>query len=1294
MCAVLKDLKFFEQSGLDQDSAIPFVAKNDYIGAWNIRVTGTQPGEAGYISSIESNEPLTPNISPSIGLSKAIGLSTFETIRAGIGIVYDSAGFHQIIKIDYDTNTQSLLYTDKVNSASGLQLLNLDPNFYMQIKLINDIYPLWSDGQSSIGFTNLNTLQSGGYGQVLAEDFSLIKPQCLPPITAVYTSDPGKASNFFKQKLFQYTVQYISYEFTYSAWATWSKRIIPVSEATPAVGTDVTVNNAQVVSVNIGSIRVKTLNIASRFGTFDFNIIKQVDTVYILALPHTSVDISNQIYEAYDPATNIYSFVFYNESLNIPVAPTEIDLPYDAVPLAATAIEKINGNIIALGDLTTGYARPTTIVQVDAVGYDPNVTVPVITSSQLQIAGTNPGSSGSGQGNHKRLMEVDFSGIAHTGDVMTIIIADIRNAGATNIFSYTVPSGQDGDTLAAVSSFAPIIPNSNFINFGGGFYGIQFVGPSYYGLQNAYVTIAYSGAPFSKSVHAFLDNSSYQAALSYRDAYGRYFPLETDNTFIFNTPSYAQLLGLTPAMQWKINTLTAPADAVDYQWLVTKNNTTLSVLDVLANLLDYKGTWDAHGNSPDLAAGIGTVGDAYQISVPSIPTDDRNLGNGIQEFNTGDYVVYNGQSWDIVSKNFADIASGNVLVFKINPLNLFNQLYSNAGVNTVLTYGFTNGDTCTLSYYIDSSVITYINNPCVQLSVLGYDGSTFLVKTEKSGTFNSSTIAGKDVLIRLSTPNTQQTNVITETAWFEIGERFTITNGLHDTLSGTITDGDVYFKSRQYQGAVDPNTAYSVAVTDFNFSDFYPSAFPSYGRPRAYNDELERTERKASIITSQNYILGSKNNGLTKFYPSNIYGDADGQTSSSFGAIRILWQRNDILIAIQQLHVAYIPVNISIVEDQIQQKQYAISEKLLNNVRYSDAGNIGIGDVKESFCFYNNNGFFIDPNRSEPIKLAINGVEPIAGKMSKFFKAQLQLAVSKGYKIVGYYDTFYNEYVVSIQLAGNTLLSLPFNVLNWNPFDSYTLSPSDISISINPSHATASGYNLITGDIFIVPNANYVGNDTMQISFPTPGGTVTKNACYNWTAGSDAVNQFAFAAKINQLLSTDIQSNTILVSGNTIAAAISITGDTGKMYSVNGGAFTASPGTVNNGDTVKVEVTSSASNSTLTSCTLTIDGQSATFNVTTEAGGGGNNFFINNNSSATIDFVSYSGPDTGVYPSVAPSDFLYNVVTGGTYNISVKVSSPGAYVDVNGTQVFIVGGTSTAFTSVATPIFVTATDTP
>jgi hypothetical protein len=91
-------------------------------------------------------------------------------------------------------------------------------------------------------------------------------------------------------------------------------------------------------------------------------------------------------------------------------------------------------------------------------------------------------------------------------------------------------------------------------------------------------------------------------------------------------------------------------------------------------------------------------------------------------------------------------------------------------------------------------------------------------------------------------------------------------------------------------------------------------------------------------------------------------------------------------------------------------------------------------------------------------------------------------------------------------------------------------------------------------------------------------------------------NPLNFTAKIGVPLSAIVYSETVTIGGIDTSIPISITGG---GYSINGGAFTAASGTVNNGNTVTVRQTSSNSASTRTDVTLNIAGFMGTFSVTT-----------------------------------------------------------------------------------------------
>jgi hypothetical protein len=91
-------------------------------------------------------------------------------------------------------------------------------------------------------------------------------------------------------------------------------------------------------------------------------------------------------------------------------------------------------------------------------------------------------------------------------------------------------------------------------------------------------------------------------------------------------------------------------------------------------------------------------------------------------------------------------------------------------------------------------------------------------------------------------------------------------------------------------------------------------------------------------------------------------------------------------------------------------------------------------------------------------------------------------------------------------------------------------------------------------------------------------------------------NQFTFTDQIEVPPDTVITSDPITISGIEAATSIAITGGT---YSINGGAYSSDGGTVNNGDTVTVQVTSSSDRITTTDAVLTVGGVSDTFSVKT-----------------------------------------------------------------------------------------------
>jgi len=229
---------------------------------------------------------------------------------------------------------------------------------------------------------------------------------------------------------------------------------------------------------------------------------------------------------------------------------------------------------------------------------------------------------------------------------------------------------------------------------------------------------------------------------------------------------------------------------------------------------------------------------------------------------------------------------------------------------------------------------------------------------------------------------------------------------------------------------------------------------------------------------------------------------------------------------------------------------------------------------------------------------------------------------------------------------------------------------------------SVSGITLYSGDNIITVTArdaaNNTGTDILTVTYTPPSDTIP--------------DQFTFNDQTGAALNTTVTSNTITVTGINAAASISITGGT---YSINGGAYTSASGTVSNGNTVTVRVTSSGSYSTTTSATLTIGGVSDIFSVTTMAAPSDttpDQFTFTDqtgvalNATVTSNTITVTGINTAASISITGGTYSINggayTSASGTVNngntVTVRVTSSGSYSTTTSATLTI-GGVSDIF---------------
>lgn len=187
-------------------------------------------------------------------------------------------------------------------------------------------------------------------------------------------------------------------------------------------------------------------------------------------------------------------------------------------------------------------------------------------------------------------------------------------------------------------------------------------------------------------------------------------------------------------------------------------------------------------------------------------------------------------------------------------------------------------------------------------------------------------------------------------------------------------------------------------------------------------------------------------------------------------------------------------------------------------------------------------------------------------------------------------------------------------------------------------------------------------------------------------------DQFTFADQTGVAVSSTITSDPVTITGISAATVITVASGT---YSINGGSYTASAGSVNNGDLVRARHTSSASFSTATYTTVTIGGVSDTFASTTVAEDAVPNAFsfadqtdVALSSVIESNAITVAGINTASPISVEGGSYQINggawVTSAGTVTngntVKVRHTSSGSYTTDTLTTLTI-GGVSDTFTT-------------
>lgn len=189
--------------------------------------------------------------------------------------------------------------------------------------------------------------------------------------------------------------------------------------------------------------------------------------------------------------------------------------------------------------------------------------------------------------------------------------------------------------------------------------------------------------------------------------------------------------------------------------------------------------------------------------------------------------------------------------------------------------------------------------------------------------------------------------------------------------------------------------------------------------------------------------------------------------------------------------------------------------------------------------------------------------------------------------------TFVDQTGVALQ---TTVTSAAITVTGIDTASIITITGGEYQI--NGGTWTSSSGTVTVNQTVAVRHTSSAGFSTATNTVLTIGG-VTDTFTSTTLAADTTPNAFTFTDQTNVALSTLTESAPITVAGINTGAAISVAGGEYKIGA--GGTYTATAGTVSNGDLVYVRHTSSGSFGTATNTTLTIGGVSDIFTTTTLA---------------------------------------------------------------------------------------------
>lgn len=1281
--------------GVDSDTADTLIKSSFARSFLNFRIFA--PGTKGKGTNILGNTLIYNNLPA--GNNVGIGWGKNEEKGKLYYFNYNDQNYHGIYAYDIITQAVTPVLQNLIDT-NNVDILKFSKDFLINhVDIVNDNLLYWVDGLNKARKTNIYKCidkSQTGYGTVITEDFiTAYKQTGVYAPTCVYYTDLTRTSNYVYGLQFKFCYRFYYDDGEQSNCSDFSGVPLPPNESYLGVGSISFNNNCIQVTMPTGSKLVVKIELLVKINDADF--------VSCIILNKSQLNIADN---------GSYTYNFYNDGAYVPVDNVKVNRPYSFLPRIPYCQSFVKV-AMTYANASEGFS-PVAIAASLAITFVP-FYLPNGTISQLN----NPlfTSSLTSNTQHGGIFNSWWTTVTHfeigddvkKGNVFSI---NAYGGNGNKSWNYTATVADTAVTVASqIKNWLRTIDAvgtgtvSNEVTDGSGNALWDFTIEAHEGKNS--ITFSTSVTPVNYStllddglsINTIKMGSSRKYAIVYDDDDGRTSLAYTTDTLLAVTPFETQtVLGQsTPiGLQQPIHTITITSQPPVWAkyWRLVRTNDTATFIQLLIQQVNTV----VVANEPTYLDMIVGSLFTYQAIHP-----DTILQ---YEFQRGDRLR-------LISNENTTPPTLYTPFFETEILNYLPEVTQ--FINADITVSYPASNTVTTTATVDAGDIgKYIIINDVQRMIVTVGSGTYTLDepispnvTFQTGTPSSTTYPNytlKDIrgTIRIAKPPSTYTVVnqslveiyrpqqnLNNTSYLNFNDfqcKFPINNwgtpqaahvGNIQSQDGTnpvnipcivqVTQGDAYVRNRAMpSNNQNPNPQVIIdQVCDPNFSDFYQSNLYSTGRVYPQDQAYGVVSFNQRVRFSNNYIADTQINGL------NDFDNTDRKDyNDPYGSINLSRFRRGLLYLFKALKTTWTPVDQNILVDNSGQGQLASSDNLLNNLQYA-VWDGGIGSNGEAFTEYGDYMYIGSPNSGVILRIAHDGSEPISSLYLYDQKVRnlMSLVSRNNLRLYMGFDKLNNEMIASVPPFINYIFNNTFNAGDWQTVVNQYPAGTTFTIIQQPANATAT----IVGNQIQITGTNTLGNDyfKFQGTLPDSSTTPVMNFCFTviqpaqrtisyrvrsstvYCIQSPDVNPFSFIPATGQPVNTEILSNTITVSGPTVPVPISITGG---QYSINGGAFTSSAGTINAGDTVKVRVLSSMSYDTSTSCTLTMSGQTGTFTATTLYVNAFTFAPVNNaplSTTETSNSITVSGQNISTYPIS---------ITGGEYSIN-----GGAYTSAPGT---------------------------